>query len=294
MSLSTGTYQTINKQLSAHLLQNNLTIKFEAIGGGSINKTYKIAGANKFFFCKINSATKFPQLFKKEEAGLQQIKDQHCIKTPAIISNLIENDEQILILEWIEEGEKTISFWKRFGEQLAQLHHCTNNYFGLNENNYMGAVPQLNHQQNSWVKFFIENRLQPIIKNCFDKNLLSKKHLINFEKLYTLLPSVFNEEPPALLHGDLWSGNFLCNKNSDPVLIDPAVYYGHRSTDLAMTTLFGGFHQSFYESYHFHFPLPANYLEQWEACNLYPLLIHLQLFGKSYLPNIENILQQFD
>ena len=294
MSLSTGTYQTINKQLSALLHQNNLTLKLEAVAGGSINKTYKIATTNKFFFCKINSATKFPQLFQKEEAGLQQIKDQHCIKTPAIISNLIENDEQILILEWIDEGEKTISFWKRFGEQLAQLHHSTNNYFGLNENNYMGAVPQLNHQQNSWVKFFIENRLQPIIKNCFDKNLLSKKHLINFEKLYTLLPAAFNEEPPALLHGDLWSGNFLCNKNSEPVLIDPALYYGHRSTDLAMTTLFGGFHQSFYESYHFHFPLPANYPEQWEACNLYPLLIHLQLFGKSYLPNIENILQQFD
>jgi fructosamine-3-kinase len=123
---------------------------------------------------------------------------------------------------------------------------------------------------------------------------MTNNHALKLEKLYTRLSSIFNEEPPALLHGDLWSGNFLCNKNSEPVVIDPAVYYGHRSTDLAMTTLFGGFHESFYEAYHFHFPLPTNYLEQWDVCNLYPLLIHLHLFGKSYLPNIENILQQFD
>jgi len=95
------------------------------------------------------------------------------------------------------------------------------------------------------------------------------------------------------LHGDLWSGNFLCKENSELVLIDPAVYFGHRSIDLAMTTLFGGFHKTFYESYHYHFSFPDNYREQWEICNLYPLLIHLNLFGKNYLADILHTIERF-
>ena len=104
---------------------------------------------------------------------------------------------------------------------------------------------------------------------------------------------LIDDEKPALLHGDLWSGNFMCNASSKPVLIDPAVYYGHRSMDLAMTTLFGGFRQTFYEAYNFHFPLPYNYEQQWAVCKLYPLLIHLYLFGLGYLPQIERTLKQF-
>jgi len=107
------------------------------------------------------------------------------------------------------------------------------------------------------------------------------------------LSNIFATEPPALLHGDLWSGNYLCSATGQPVLIDPAVYYGHRNMDMAMTTLFGGFDALFYESYHYHFPLPANYRQQWEVCNLYPLLIHLNLFGKSYLANILNTIRQY-
>ncbi|HVF97476.1 MAG TPA: fructosamine kinase family protein, partial [Flavisolibacter sp.] len=117
--------------------------------------------------------------------------------------------------------------------------------------------------------------------------------LRQFENIDKRLEEIFEEEKPSLLHGDLWSGNFMCNLKGEPVLFDPAVYYGHRSADLAMTTLFGGFKPSFYEAYHHHFPLPANYKEQWAACNLYPLLIHLYLFGTRYLSQIEETLRQF-
>ncbi|MBK5270723.1 MAG: fructosamine kinase family protein, partial [Bacteroidia bacterium] len=165
--------------------------------------------------------------------------------------------------------------------------------FGFAEDNYMGALPQLNVQKNNWPDFFIHCRLQPQIKLALERHFLQAKHIDGFENLYLRLSSVFNDETTALLHGDLWSGNFMCNENSHPVLIDPAVYYGNRNMDLAMTTLFGGFDKLFYESYNYHFPFPNNYAEQWEICNLYPLLIHLNLFGSGYLSQIESILRKF-
>ena len=155
----------------------------------------------------------------------------------------------------------------------------------------MGSVAQLNSEQINWTEFFITQRLQPLIKLC--QHYLTLKHFHHFEVLYKRLPEIFNEEKPSLLHGDLWSGNFMCDENESPVLIDPAVYFGHRSVDLAMTTLFGGFHSLFYESYHYYFPLPDNYKEQWKSCNLYPLLIHLFLFGRNYLSQIEQTLEEF-
>ena len=157
----------------------------------------------------------------------------------------------------------------------------------------MGALPQMNAQKEDWIDFFIHFRLHPQIKLAEEKKLLWGKHIVTFENIYARLTSIFNNERPALLHGDLWSGNFMYNESSQPVLIDPAVYFGHRSMDLAMTTLFGGFNKLFYESYNYHFPFPDNYDEQWEICNLYPLLIHLNLFGSSYLGQIESTLRKF-
>ena len=158
----------------------------------------------------------------------------------------------------------------------------------------MGSVAQSNTKEKTWVNFFIKQRLQPLVDQCRQKNLLESSQLDAFEKLYDILPQIFNEDQkPALLHGDLWNGNFMCNEDSEPVLIDPAVYYGHPSIDLGMTTLFGGFSPGFYEAYHFHFPLPNNHKQQWQVCNLYPLLIHLLLFGRGYLPQIEFTLQRF-
>jgi fructosamine-3-kinase len=291
--ISPAVQPSIKHSLQVFLNTSVVNATFQPVGGGSINETYKIATNDLHFFCKKNNAQKFPQLFDKEKRGLALIAKQNIIKTPAVIDCFEENGEQILLLEWIESGTKTNSFWKDFGEQLAALHHCTSNKFGLEEDNYMGSVIQFNKPSSSWTDFFVHQRLQPLVKECCDKNLLQSKHVIHFENLYAKLSSIFNEEKPSLLHGDLWSGNFMCNAQSQPVLIDPAVYYGHRSMDLAMTTLFGGFGERFYQSYHYHFPLPNNYKEQWQVGNLYPLLIHLLLFGNNYLEQIENTLDRF-
>jgi protein-ribulosamine 3-kinase len=161
------------------------------------------------------------------------------------------------------------------------------------EDNFMGSLPQSNEPTIDWPTFFIHHRLQPQIEMATARQLLQKTHTVAFESLFLKLDSVFDAVKPSLLHGDLWSGNFMCDERLLPVLIDPAVYFGHRSMDLAMTTLFGGFDKSFYESYNYHFPFPSNYHEQWEICNLYPLLIHLNLFGSSYLHQITDTLNKF-
>jgi protein-ribulosamine 3-kinase len=267
--------------------------QLKGVGGGSINDSYQITTADKVLFCKTNSATKFPHLFSKEKSGLAILAQTKSIRTPTIIDCFEANGFQFLLLEWIAEGPRTESFWKKFGEQLALLHQNRNESFGLTESNYMGSVPQQNNWHRDWCSFFWEERLLPMINRCDEKGLLSNKEKYQFEQLQLKLCGLFEEEKPSLLHGDLWSGNFLCNAASEPVLIDPAVYYGHRSVDLGMTTLFGGFQRPFYESYHYHFPFSKNYEDQWAVCNLYPLLIHLYLFGRSYLSSIQQSLKRF-
>lgn len=265
----------------------------EPVAGGSINETFRFQAGGKMLFCKRNSATKFPHLFSTEAMGLQCLAAQPVIRTPAIAACFEAGDEQVLLLEWINEGNRTGNFWKCFGEQLAALHRVAGPHFGLAYNNYMGSVPQSNKPHQLWTSFFWHERLWPMIGLCEAQGLLEATHRKQFESLQHRLPSIFEAEPPSLLHGDLWSGNFLCNEASQPVLIDPAVYFGHRSMDLGMTTLFGGFREPFYEAYHYHFSLPANHKEQWAVCNLYPLLIHLHLFGASYLPQIHLTVKQF-
>jgi len=280
--------------LSEKLKSSVSSLKIFPVAGGSINDTYKIGADNNNFFLKLNTAEKYPALFEKEKKGLEFINSKKIILAAAVVDIGIIDDQQFLLLDWIEGGLKTELFWKKFGEQLAKLHYATNDHFGFIENNYMGALPQLNSLKTNWIDFFIDCRLKPQIKMANEKRLLPSNDISKFEILFTRLGSIFNEENPSLLHGDLWSGNFMCNENAELVLIDPAVYFGHRSMDLAMTTLFGGFDKQFYESYNYHFPFPSNYREQWEICNLYALLIHLNLFGSGYLGQIEEVLRKYN
>lgn len=286
------------KQYITSLVSNASSVHFTAVGGGSINQTFRISAGGKQLFCKLNSATNYPGLFEKEAAGLRAIRDTSCILTPGIISVHEWNGHQVLLLEWIESGLRTTAFWEKFGQQLAEMHQwkppTDNTAFGLDHDNYMGELLQHNAYAGNWCDFFREQRLKPQVALAAGNKLLPARLQTSVERLYLVLPEIFSPEPASFLHGDLWSGNFLCNDQSAPVLIDPAVYFGHRSIDLAMTTLFGGFEQSFYDAYAHWYPFPVNYREQWEVCNLYPLLIHLNLFGESYLSSIGSCLRRFD
>jgi protein-ribulosamine 3-kinase len=291
----------LTRELASYITQlltkggnNSKKVNFQPIGGGSINQAFKIDFINHSFFCKVNSATKFPQLFEKECQGLLQIKKQGSIQVPEIIHCFEYLEYQVLILEWIIPSTKDTSFWERFGKQLAALHQNNNEYFGFPESNYMGNILQSNDASHNWIDFFCNRRLQPMISKCFNANLLTQKHVFQFERLLPKLPGIFDEAlAPVLVHGDLWSGNFICNENSEPLLIDPAVSYSHPSVDLGMSTLFGGFDQRFYDTYQYYNPFPTNYKEQWEVTNLYPLLLHLLLFGSSYLSQIEQTLSKY-
>jgi protein-ribulosamine 3-kinase len=264
------------------------------IEGGSINASYQVSTKdNRMWFCKFNDSRQFPDLFVKEAGGLTLLAQNGLFRIPAIIAAASFERHQALVLEWIGQGTPTPAFWTSFGEQLARLHRVTRPEFGLEEDNYMGALPQDNTPTANWPEFFIRHRLEPQVRLATDRGLMNEVIRGHFQRLYGRLPELFPPEPPALLHGDLWNGNFLCDTAGRPVLIDPAVYYGHRSMDLAMTTLFGGFDRAFYEAYDWHYPLPPDYRRQWAVCNLYPLLIHLNLFGEGYMTNILHTIQDF-
>jgi fructosamine-3-kinase len=272
------------------------SFNYSSVGGGSINSCYRITlNSGQQHFCKINSVRQFPQLFLKEKNGLETLSSANIIRTPAVLGQgqFDDSDIQYLLLEWIDQGLKSETFWGNFGEQLAQMHNSTVESHGHIEKNYMGALPQSNHQKADWTLFFISERLWPQVRFGMEKGMLEDRHLKEFENLYPKLPALFGQQPPSLLHGDLWSGNFLADQNAQPVLIDPAVYYGSRHMDLAMTTLFGGFGKRFYAAYNYHYPIPPDSRDIWAICNLYPLLIHLNLFGKSYLPRIEQTIKAF-
>ncbi len=267
-----------------------------SVGGGSINETFRIECPTGKFFCKINSVDDFPGMFQTEKNGLAFLKMANAIRVPEVIWCGECQNKQVLILEWIEQGMKTSSFWKKFGGGLARLHLSSGDghkTYGFQEDNYMGALSQMNTRHDDWVTFFIDCRLQPQLKLAENNGMVSKKDFALFEQLYKKLDIIFPKETVCALHGDLWSGNYLCDEHSEPVLIDPAVYYGHRSIDLGMTRLFGGFDREFYDAYHYHFPLPNNFYEQADVCNLYPLLIHLNLFGSGYLSSIHSILKRY-
>lgn len=269
---------------------------FTGVGGGSINQAWRVEANGKLLFCKVNSASRYPGLFAREAHGLDTLRRTGCIQTPAVIGVHSKDDLQLLLLEWIKPGAGyTGDFWQRFGRQLAALHLCKGPQTapGFEENNYMGALPQDNTPMDNWCDFFRERRLKPQVRLALRQQLLPASCITHLENLYGRLPDIFPPSGTSLLHGDLWSGNFVCSDQQTPVLIDPAVYYGHASMDLAMTTLFGGFDKAFYDAYAYWNPLPPNYREQWEVCNLYPLLIHLNLFGQGYLSSVTTTLRRF-
>jgi len=266
---------------------------FSFVGGGCINHSGRLKTDSADFFLKWNDAIKFKAMFETEALGLQLFRDPNIISVPEVIGYGEARPYQFLLLEFINQSPPSKNYWSEFGKQLAQIHRIRGRLFGLHRDNYMGSLPQSNEESDSWSSFFIKRRLQPQVQRAQNAGLLDSKSVKAFELLYKNLQDLLPEEEPALLHGDLWSGNLITNSDGGPCLIDPAVYYGNREVDLAMTRLFGGFSQEFYDAYHEAFPLPPNDFDRVDLYNLYPLLVHLNLFGSSYLPGIKATLRRF-
>jgi len=283
----------LEKLLQKHTGIEALIEQTQALGGGSINAAYRIRYAGKEYFLKYNQANRYPKMFELEAKGLSILAKSKKIRLPEVIGTGEAGQTAFLLLEHIESGYPDNNFWEVFGKELADLHRETHVTFGLDHDNYIGSLPQYNTTSPSWSEFFIKQRLKPQLKMAAGKGFMNTSILNAFEKLFTKLQGLFPEEVPALLHGDLWSGNFLCDSNQTPVLIDPAVYYGHREMDLAMSKLFGGFSPRLYEAYHAAFPLEKGWQERVDLCNLYPLLVHVNLFGGGYVGQLQSSLRRF-
>lgn len=263
-----------------------------SISGGDINDVYKIITNQNTYVLKVNRKDLFSKMFKKEKLGLETLA-RASVKTPKVILSFSDAEHQYLLLEFMEEKEINSIFWKNFAKDLAKIHSTTSKYFGLDHSNYIGSLHQDNSEKNTWETFFIENRIKPLVKIAFDRNRLDRNHLNHFGNLYAQLNEILPKEKPSLLHGDLWGGNLMKGKNQTPVFIDPAIYFGHREMDIAMTQLFGGFDNSYLGHYNEIFPMENGWEKRIKIYNLYPNLVHLILFGRSYLGGIERVIRQF-
>ena len=261
-----------------------------SIGGGCIADSRKVeTDSGKLFFIKQYAK---PDIHGTEANGLLELKKARTINIP----NVIYFDDDILVLEYIEEGKRRENFSEIFGKQIAMLHKYNSDKFGFLEDNYCGATVQKNTPLcDNWVDFYFTNRL------LFQYKLAEKNNYVTFElknafaKLEKRIKIILDgsNEKPSLLHGDLWGGNYLVDKNGNPCLIDPAVYYGNREADLAMTKLFGGFNSEFYKSYQIEYPLQEGWQYRENIYKLYHIFNHLNLFGMTYYNQVLSLIKSY-
>ncbi len=250
-----------------------------SLGGGCINQAIELILQGQKYFVKLNRADNLA-MFASEAAGLQTLAEARAIRTPRVICHGAATGHAYLVLEYIpleNHGDPVLA-----GHKLAALHRTVHEQFGWKQDNYIGTTPQPNHRGADWVDFWRDQRLGHQLalaaKHGY-RGALSK----HGERLLEKLPGLLGHNPaPSLLHGDLWSGNLGYDCNSQPVIYDPAVYFGDREADLAMTELFGGFPSRFYDAYNDVWPLDSGYKTRKILYNLYHILNHLNLFGGHY------------
>jgi len=263
----------------------------EAVGGGSIHSAYRVRTDRGFAFVKCGSHA-MSAMFAAEAAGLKALAAANCIRVPRVLAQDSANGCAFLCLEWLELRHATGSAEARLGEQLAALHRVRGDQFGFASDNFIGATPQRNARCADWTQFFRERRLQPQLELALDHGA-DARVIARGRRLAEALDALFDHAPqPSLLHGDLWGGNWGATAGGEPVIFDPAVYYGDRETDLAMTRLFGGFGREFYAAYAAAWPLASGAEARVALYNLYHVLNHFNLFGGGYLAQARTMLDK--
>lgn len=264
--------------------------KITSIGGGCVNQTHRIEGCEQRFFVKLNNADSL-SMFEAEAAGLQEIHDSHTLRVPLPLCWGRNGSHAWLVLEYLEMGRGSSASAAALGSGLAAMHRISSEKFGWARDNTIGTTLQINKSSSSWVEFWRRYRLGYQLQlaeiNGYAGRLQSQG-----EQLLEQLAFFFTGTQPiaSLLHGDLWSGNYSFDGAAQPLVFDPAVYYGDRETDIAMTELFGGFSDTFYAAYREAYPLDPGYTTRKTLYNLYHILNHLNLFGGSYLHQAEQMI----
>jgi fructosamine-3-kinase len=268
--------------------------KAARLHGGDINDAYALElGDGRRVFVKTNAQA--PRgMFEAEARGLAWLGAAKAVRVPRVLAVSGAAATSFLALELIESAPRRSDFDERLGRSLAALHRATPGAFGLDHDNFIGSLPQANGAHARWSDFYRSERLEPQLERASDQGRASAALRRRFERLFARLDALVGpNEPPARLHGDLWGGNLHVDETGSPCLIDPAAYGGHREIDLAMMRLFGGFSERVFAAYAEAFPLAPGHAERVPLYQLYPLMVHVNLFGGGYASSVERVLERY-
>jgi fructosamine-3-kinase len=287
-------WDTISNHISSTTNESFVIRDKQTVGGGSINAAHRVSDGAHSYFVKTNAASRV-DMFEAEFDGLNEIGNSATVTVPKPVCFGVSNGSSYIVMEDLSihggRGGATDAL-VQLGIDLANMHRCESGRFGWHRNNTIGSTPQINDPSDDWITFYRDHRLgfqyQLAADHGYGELMPSGQQLMN------RLDQFFADYKPraSLLHGDLWSGNYAIDQNGQPVIFDPAVYYGDREADLAMTELFGGFSARFYAAYNDAYPLDAGYKVRKNLYNLYHILNHLNLFGGGYLGQAERMTRQ--
>jgi len=275
-----------------HWLEQQLGTRIaerQVLAGGDICLTERITTADGRHLCVKRQPNAPRDFFSAEAAGLEALRGSGALRVPEVHTS----GPEFIALEYVAPGRRGSDYWEQLGRGLATLHSQAAPHFGFERDNYCGSTPQPNPATEDGHDFFARHRLFYQGQLALESGHLSGAELEQLEHLCQRLPELLPEQRPALLHGDLWGGNIHCDQQGQPVLIDPACYWGWPEADLAMTRLFGGFAAPFYHSYQEQRPLEPGWQARVPLYNLYHLLNHLNLFGSSYYFQVKQTLERF-
>jgi protein-ribulosamine 3-kinase len=290
-----GGFEAIAREIAAQLGGDCAAEPESGVSGGSIHRSYRWRCGDTTLFVKVADDSDAAGL-KAEAAGLLALADAHAVRVPRVLARGTAGRNAFLALEWIESRPSSRAAEHRLGELLAVQHRVTAPQFGFTGDNFIGRTPQPNGCLPDWAEFFRERRLRHQLVLAVQNGFAALEHP-GARLLEAVTALLAGHRPQAsLLHGDLWAGNWLADAHQEPVIFDPAVYYGDREADLAMTRLFGGFGRAFYDAYQGAAPLPAGHAMRAQLYNLYHVLNHANLFGGGYahqaLASIDRLLAE--
>lgn len=283
------------EQIIRHIsdqIQSQITA-FRPVSGGDISSAYLLETQSQKFLLKVNSKSSAKKMFDAEQQGLRAIESTKTIAVPHV--HLVDewDGKAILLMDFVESRRPNAKDYTHFGRDLANMHLVSNDQFGFSTDNFIGSLPQSNAFHTDWAEFYWNERILPQLEIAKKNTALDDAKIPSKESALKIFRQVFGEVKPSLLHGDLWGGNYLISTDGTPFLIDPAVCYGHSMMDVAMSRLFGGFDAEFYDAYHEIIPKQTYYQEQIKLYQLYYLLVHLNLFGRSYRSSVVDILERY-
>lgn len=298
--MKTGFYDSMDACVRECCGMDVRIIRKSRIGGGDINDSFCLHLSNdEDVFVKTNTVKNYC-FFEAEEAGINAIASTGAIGTPRLLGKGVDRTEQasFLMMEMIPHCNMVKDYFPIFGRELADMHlkdataFVSDGNYGFISDNFIGASGQINTPKDTWIDFFRECRLIPQFRKA--TGYFERDRVRSIERLLDKLDSILIEpEKPSLLHGDLWSGNFITGNDGKAWLIDPAVYVGHAEADLAMTELFGRLPNDFYKEYMSVYPIQQGYRDRKDIYNLYHLLNHLNLFGRAYLSEVNRIISNY-